>query len=308
MNIFTNPIKWIKNKLTPPTVVAENRSFSPTTSAASVNTQMAGEYIKYHANGIISEKGFYKNGLPDGLYATYYDNGSLKECFMYQNGMRHGSCLSYYKSGQLKSQTIYNKGYIAGEYISYHENGQINEKYTSYNGQKQGDYTQYYSNAQLKTRCTYKDNRINGKHESFYENGQIHSVSFIINGLKQGLHVSYAQNGQLTEKWWYKNNKIHGIAYLHMPFSKSVEKLVYDNGQFLGDVQLKNNTTGISEARFDKMIDAKQRKILNAQLKRLRQRGNKSGALFMAKIRHKRPHPAKGCYHHTSHKIREYTV
>src|ERR1035437_2547847 len=58
-----------------------------------------GSYIEYSPSGKIEEKGFYKNGLQDGLWEFYYENGNTRAKGSFSKGERSGVWTMFYESG-----------------------------------------------------------------------------------------------------------------------------------------------------------------------------------------------------------------
>jgi uncharacterized protein len=74
-----------------------------------------GERVFYNADGKIIVKGFYVNGLPDGIWKYFNpSNSNLEKLIGYLEGKPHGEWLTYDASGKVIKRDYYNKG----EYIS----------------------------------------------------------------------------------------------------------------------------------------------------------------------------------------------
>jgi hypothetical protein len=68
--------------------------------------QLTGPYER-KINGIITERGEYKNGEKHGERFRYYDNGKLREKASFQNGKKHGVWEEYDKDGKVIRKEVY---------------------------------------------------------------------------------------------------------------------------------------------------------------------------------------------------------
>jgi antitoxin component YwqK of YwqJK toxin-antitoxin module len=64
----------------------------------------------WYNNGLLYDKGIFKNGMENGLWKTWHKNGQLKIKCIYKNGKVDGVCREWYVSGQLKCEWEYKDG------------------------------------------------------------------------------------------------------------------------------------------------------------------------------------------------------
>jgi antitoxin component YwqK of YwqJK toxin-antitoxin module len=89
------------------------QSGTATTAPASTSVQIDQNTIQttsYHANGKISEIGYYKNGLKHGTWVTYDENGNKTAESTFENGVREGKCVVYDGNGNIRYMMVYENG------------------------------------------------------------------------------------------------------------------------------------------------------------------------------------------------------
>lgn len=69
---------------------AQNTANAPENSSTYVKEGKRVRVTHYHANGQVSETGYFLNGTPDGKWETYAENGVKTAELNYRNGKRHG--------------------------------------------------------------------------------------------------------------------------------------------------------------------------------------------------------------------------
>ena len=88
--------------------------------------QLDGEFSSYR-NGRIYQRGYFENGLREGLWIWYYENtGKIKYEVSYRRGAFDGPELRYYPSGKLNFKATFKNNKAFGSIYSYFENGKLN--------------------------------------------------------------------------------------------------------------------------------------------------------------------------------------
>ena len=72
-------------------------------------------FFSYYRNGVLSSKGFFRDGELEGRSLSFYENGILKNTVNYQEGELYGEALFYSIDGVLEEYSVYwndsSKGY-----------------------------------------------------------------------------------------------------------------------------------------------------------------------------------------------------
>lgn len=93
-------------------------------------------YVKYHDNGVVSERGKKVRGKKNGKVTKYYKSGDVKATEMYVKDEPFGECEIFYKNGQLMAKGIgqgqewldYERVPIFnGEWIFYRADGSVDD-------------------------------------------------------------------------------------------------------------------------------------------------------------------------------------
>ncbi|MDC1000581.1 hypothetical protein OAS41_01565 [Candidatus Marinimicrobia bacterium] len=159
-----------------------------------------GPYEVYSHNGLIEERGTYKDGKKVGkiVIKEYYDfektgNSSLKEYiikddrFLAKTGIRT-FIKGYYPSGQLRYENYSFEGVIDinGDFIK--DSKKLLKRYRDYNQERINRDGYVYSNNQKYQIVSKKFIKI------YYDTGQLSAQSFYLNGEEHGRFVGYMKN------------------------------------------------------------------------------------------------------------------
>jgi antitoxin component YwqK of YwqJK toxin-antitoxin module len=116
-----------------------------------------GLFVDHFENGIIKEKGNYKNGMKDGLWETWFDNGQKEDSAFYINDNLSGTRIMWHPNGRLQLESYWGKpDNRIGKWTRYYANGQI-ESITHFNdnGELDGKALQYFENGKLQREMIY---------------------------------------------------------------------------------------------------------------------------------------------------------
>jgi len=69
-----------------------------------------GPYKQFFTSGQLRTKGFYDNGVKNGLWESYHENGILHSKGIYKNGFWEGLWVDHYEDGSIRSKGFYRNG------------------------------------------------------------------------------------------------------------------------------------------------------------------------------------------------------
>jgi TonB family protein len=69
-----------------------------------------GEFVYYAKNGLVTQRGTYRNGKRNGLYTTYYSSGEVHYTEEYADGEYAGDFTVYYRDGIVRRKETYKNG------------------------------------------------------------------------------------------------------------------------------------------------------------------------------------------------------
>lgn len=87
-----------------------------------------GNYLIYHKNGNLWQKGNFENNQLTGKWIDNHYNGQLKQDLFFSNNFLEGEIKSYYPLGSLHQISNYKNDILHGKVIIYHENGNLMEE------------------------------------------------------------------------------------------------------------------------------------------------------------------------------------
>ena len=106
-------------------------------------SQKDGESIKKNTEGIIIEKGAYKNKKQTGVWNYYFLDGTPSLTANYKNGVLNGESIRYDLQGNMIAQLSYLDGKITGHQIYYYPNGLKMSEGEMINGKEEGAWRYY---------------------------------------------------------------------------------------------------------------------------------------------------------------------
>jgi len=113
------------------------------------NNIMDGQWNSYAADGSLVERKHYVLGQLQGEYA-YYSSGMLSQYGFYHNGLRTGKWTWYYTTtGQVNAVRTFSNNTLDGESIVYHPNRKMSERGYFSGGLKEGKWLYYDSEGKL---------------------------------------------------------------------------------------------------------------------------------------------------------------
>lgn len=118
-------------------------------------TQKDGEYIEKWPNGNVKLRVGFKNGKPDGHFHGYYENGIEAFKGFFKEGLKQGIHMAFFPNEPDRLSRY-------GRIISYNFEGQLDGEQTGYYADRKKGL--------LKTLATYKKGKPDGHLEMIFEN------------------------------------------------------------------------------------------------------------------------------------------
>jgi len=125
-----------------------------------VNNNFEGEYLSYHPNENVKQKGQYANNKMSGLWSFYYPSGKLKEEVHYKNNTENGPYKAYHENGQLKVEGQYENENRQGLWKVYHPNGVLEEEANYVDDLEEGFIEVFDSTGKKIKAISYKKGRV----------------------------------------------------------------------------------------------------------------------------------------------------
>ncbi len=192
--------------------------------------RLTGVQQAYYDNGQISNRKFYKDGLPEGMGYSWYRDGQLAGRCSYKRGKPEGVGVSFYDNGKLEERATFKAGKREGVSERWHLNGQLSERCSYKDGLAEGVRESWYPSGQLASRREYKDDRFNGLSEEWYDNGQLRSRATYKAGKLDGLCEFWNGDGNLLYQTHYENGKKNGLHLDYDPASGEMHHwILYEN-------------------------------------------------------------------------------
>ncbi len=117
----------------------------------------SGRKTSFHANGNFNTIANFTSGIPDGEYLSYFENGLLKEKGYYKNGLKHGNWSAYNEQGQATSSAHFNLGKKDGEWLIWDNEGNLRYKIAYENGVAVGNWVMYKQDGQIENSRKLED-------------------------------------------------------------------------------------------------------------------------------------------------------
>jgi len=145
-----NGLRQLYNDSTKQIIIVENYK----------NNSFEGEYLSYHPNGELKQKGQYVNNKMSGLWKYYYPTGALKEAVQFKNNKEEGPYKAYHQNGQLKAEGTYENENRQGPWKVYHPNGVLEEQANYVDDWEEGIIEVFDSSGTKIKAITYKQGRV----------------------------------------------------------------------------------------------------------------------------------------------------
>lgn len=219
-----------------------------------------GEWKFYDENGILTEKGNYKNNEPHGPVTFYFNSGEKNSEMNYQDGFRQGYAVSYYPNGQIQSHGLYEDDVQQGEWREYYIDGTLKAINFYHNNELHGEQILFDARGQKHTTDSYEYGKLNHSIaylpdgttydtirykqsnnqyvvKVHYPSGEVKKSITYLHGYKHGEFEAYDVQGNLTTKGEYFNNLQHGQWFDYQENGDVKYKRNFEHGSYHGPSQ-----------------------------------------------------------------------
>jgi len=182
-----------------------------------------GEYVSYHPNGQVGQKGDVKDGRKVGFWYTYHPNGQMsgkarwdgdtlavvdvwdeKGQPLVQNG--NGTYVETSETGKTVVKGDYKNGLSDGEWsLHYPDSGSVMQAMVYGDGMLEGSFSRYYESGAMECQGAFRKNQREGEMTWYHENGTVSSRFHLIAGKKDGKQIFYNSQGKKVREETYKN-------------------------------------------------------------------------------------------------------
>ncbi len=171
-----------------------------------LNGKRIGEWVFYHPNKKIEQKGKYdKKGKAQGVWKWYYESGNLLREENYLNDKREGIMTEYSDSGKVITKGEFIDGLKEGAWFlelqDYREEGNYKAD------MRDGEWKHYFLNTnKVRYQGKYIDGVPDGMQTYYYENGKERQTGKYVGGMKEGDWKFYDEQGFLILIITYKSD------------------------------------------------------------------------------------------------------
>lgn len=141
-----------------------------------------GEYTCFTRRKELVLKGYYREGLKDGIWKSWYPNGNLYVTQEWDKGQKDGAFRVYQPDGRFKEKGNYKNGELSGSRVSYFDNGKVRLTETYRRDILHGPYREYYPDGTLKIAAKYKEGELHGPYRLYNEAGELQEILRYRNG------------------------------------------------------------------------------------------------------------------------------
>ena len=191
----------------------------------------------YWENGNLKSELSYEDGELNGRCVWYMANGKPQMEAMYKHNKMHGLARRWYENGNLMEEMWYKEGARDSVYRSFSLKGQLTEEMYYENGKLNGEYRRWYENGQVFQEGQFADDMMDGSWLVFYADGNLASKADFVKGT--GTQTSYDVSGYICLVTAFVDNEKHGREIYYNPDGKVSRVAVYENGEWVGDEDLK---------------------------------------------------------------------
>lgn len=153
--------------------------------------------LLWNLEGTLIRKAYRKNQLYDGEYINYFENGIIAEKGIYREGYRIGKWFFYFPNGNLYLEIEYSQNSIESN------PSLLNSPY----GNESGKYLRYYPNGTKEEEGFYFAGKLHQKRIRYYPDGSINFIGFYHLGKKENQWEFYYKK-KLTRKEFYKDDQL----------------------------------------------------------------------------------------------------
>jgi antitoxin component YwqK of YwqJK toxin-antitoxin module len=185
-----------------------------------------GEYVSYHPDGLIKEKGQVKDGRKTGIWYAYHPNGQLGEKSRWEGetllvidawndkGVQlvrdgDGTYIVTDDAGKMLAKGDYRNGLQDGEWSSYYpDSGALMHVLGYAGGLLEGQATGYFESGDKEWEGVFKKNEREGEWIWYHDNGAVSSRVRLVAGKKDGQQIFFSSQGKKVREETYKDGKL----------------------------------------------------------------------------------------------------
>ena len=247
------------------------------------NGLKTGNFEERLANGIITIRGQFLNGLKHHKWQYYAPNGQLEEAISFHLDTLHGEYTSYFPDQSIKSKGTYLKGRkheqwtwmmetgnveMEGGFVEGKQDGKWQYYFSSgepsyvahfTKGKRTGDWIYYFIDGSTFKSGSYKKDLKTSKWITNYENGKTLMSGEYINGLEHGQWINYWENGTMKNSAYFKSGELNGEWKSFSPEHTLLIDGEYKNGLKSGEWRSYNGSGKLLLLENFKVIKSKQK-------------------------------------------------
>jgi antitoxin component YwqK of YwqJK toxin-antitoxin module len=195
----------------------------------------SGEFVSYHPDGQLKEKGSVKDGRKTGIWLAFHPNGKMniqsrwdgdtrsvlaawdeKGVPLVENG--NGTYVVTGDAGKVLVKGNYKNGLQDGEWSLYYEDtGTVMQVQEYAGGLSDGKYLGYYESGAMQCQGLVRKDQREGEWIWYHENGEVSSRVTLIAGKKDGDQIFYNSQGKKVREETYKAGAIVAERDLSKP-------------------------------------------------------------------------------------------
>lgn len=199
-----------------------------------------GRLLRYHPNGNLALRAFYRNGKQVGIWGWFDEMGRL-----YRKARLNGDFeqvltgedldnpATVYRSPQgvklAEGLLRFDKGH--GKWVYFHPDGIQKAEGRFVNGIPDGKWLFQYPNGQISRRVDYKLGILHGPFMEGYANGQERIEGRMDQGLRVGPWNTWFPNGQLESSGQYLQDRREGEWKFWDDKGRLLRRVRYENGK-----------------------------------------------------------------------------
>jgi antitoxin component YwqK of YwqJK toxin-antitoxin module len=181
-----------------------------------------GEYVSYHPDGQVHEKGPVKDGRRSGMWVAFHPNGKMSatsrwdgDTYMLLNTWSEkgepqvengsGAMVVTGDSGKTLIKGNYRNGLQDGEWsFFYPDNGAVMQVLRYAGGFLEGPASGYYPSGTVEWQGSFKKNEREGEWIWYHEDGSVSTRVSLVAGKKDGQQVFFNSQGKKVREETYK--------------------------------------------------------------------------------------------------------
>lgn len=200
------------------------------------NGLLHGKRTSYFKSGRIKDVFYFSEGKRTDSFYIYDDFSTLREKGYYKNGLLNGLFQRYYRTGMPYIKSHYKNGVLDGMMTLYYNNGQKESEAMMKNNKKNGVFNAWYEEGTKRKIAFYKEGKREGELINFYPNGDTALIENIKDGKRHGIYKIWDATLKVLIKYEeYKDGKKDGLSLSFDQFGDTLFERNYTNNMLDGD-------------------------------------------------------------------------